>query len=85
MESTQKRNQKQRKYSYKVVFDCLVTDDVIEKTYHNCTYDEMFEQAMEYSKSPYLSYGNFSVYHSEDEVYELQQEIERLKNQLANA
>jgi hypothetical protein len=73
MESTKK----QKKYNYKVVFDCLVTDDVIEKTYHNCTYDEMFEQAMEYSKSPYLSYGNFTVYHSEDEVYELEQKLEK--------
>ena len=73
MEST--KNQK--KYNYKVVFDCLVTDDVIEKTYHNCTYDEMFAQAMDYSKSPYLSYGNFTVYHSEDEVYELEQKLEK--------
>ena len=73
MEST--KNQK--KYNYKVVFDCLVTDDVIEKTYHNCTYDEMFAQAMEYSKNPYLSYGNFTVYHSEDEVYELEQKLEK--------
>ena len=74
-----------RRYSYKVVFDNLVTDDIIEKTYHNCTYDEMFEQAMKYSDSPYLSFGNFTVYHSENEIYELEREIERLKNQLANA
>lgn len=77
MERVQEQQTTQRKYSYIVVFDCLVSDDVIEKHYHNCTYDEVFKQAMEYSKSPYLSYGNFDIYHSEDEVHDLEQKLDK--------
>jgi hypothetical protein len=76
MERVQKQQTTQKKYSYIVVFDCLVSDDVIEKRYHGYTYDEVVEQAMEYSKSPCLSFGNFDIYHSEAEVYDLEQKLD---------
>jgi hypothetical protein len=77
MERVQEKQTTQKKYSYIVVFDCLVSDDVIEKRYHGYTYDEVVEQAMEYSKSPCLSFGNFDIYHSEDEIYDLNQKLEK--------